>query len=144
MSTNDNKLPRKAMITHLNQTWPDAKLGRVSTDDLLWLAEIVVLLSMTTGKRSMSETLAKYRAKYQGCTSASGRKSLNNGDDVAHFLDGMTAVEVLQSAERILDFEDGELQERYAHLNIGAQRMNGGNLLRGAIKRQDISTKDLH
>ena len=131
------------LLATLKHFYPEAKLGKVKTEDLEWLV-LVTTHFAPTGKRSMAETLAKYRAKYQSCTSASGRKSLNNGDDVAQFLDGMTNTEVLQAAERILGFEDGELMERYAHLNTGAQRMNGGNLLRGAIKREDISAKDLH
>lgn len=127
----------------LGKVWSNAKLDRVGIKDLLWLTDVIACFP-PIAKRNMSETLNKYRKGYQSCVAASGRKSLNNGDDVALFLDGMTNVEVLQAAERILGFEDGELQERYAHLNTGAQRMNGGNLLRGALKRLDITADDLH
>jgi len=135
---------RKQMLAQLKAIYPEAKLGKVKTEDLEWLTEVVSHITNLDGKRSMAETLARYRAKYQPVTSAAGRKSLNNGDDIALFLEGMTHTEVLQAAERILGFESGELQERYAHLNIGAQRMNGGNRLRAALKRGDITTNDLH
>ena len=133
---------RKQVIADLATVWPKAKLGKVSNEDLAWLMEIVT--AFTQPKRSMSQTLLNYRAKYESATSYSGAKSLNNGDDVAHFLDGMSPTEVLQAAERILGFEDGELQAKYAHLNAGQQRMNGGNRIRAALKREDISTDDLH
>lgn len=138
-----NKQDRQAAITNLNRVWPEYKFGRMSADDMLWLLEVVVCMPKG-GKRSMSETLQRYRQGYESTTSYSGVKSLNNGDDVAHFLDGMSPTEVLQAAERILGFEDGELQAKYAHLNAGQQRMNGGNRIRAALKREDISTDDLH
>ena len=137
------KQDRQTAITNLNRVWPEYKFGRMSADDMLWLLEVVVCMPKGA-KRSMSETLQRYRQGYESTTSYSGVKSLNNGDDVAHFLDGMSPTEVLQAAERILGFEDGELQAKYAHLNAGQQRMNGGNRIRAALKREDISTDDLH
>ena len=136
------KVKRSELLATLAHFYPKAKLGKTKTEDLEWL--VLVTTHFAAPKRDMSGTLARYRAKYQPCTSAAGRKSLNNGDDVALFLEGMTHTEVLQAAERILGFEDGELQEKYAHLNTGAQRMNGGNRLRAALKRGDIQTEDLH
>ena len=137
------KQDRQTAIATLNHVWPEHKFGRMSADDILWLLEVVVCMPKG-GKRSMSETLLRYRQGYESAVSYSGTKSLNNGDDVAHFLDGMSPTEVLQAAERILGFEDGELQAKYAHLNAGQQRMNGGNRIRAALKREDISTDDLH
>ena len=138
------KQDRQTAIETLQAFYPEAKLGRTSEADLLWLLEVTALYDLHPTKRSMSETLQRYRQGYESATSYSGVKSLNNGDDVAHFLDGMSPTEVLQAAERILGFEDGELQAKYAHLNAGQQRMNGGNRIRAALKREDISTDDLH
>lgn len=98
-------------------------------------------------KRTMGDTLKRYREMedhYQTSISHTGRKSLSIGDDVALFLEGMSPTEVLQAAERILGCDDGELVARYAHLNLGQQRMNGGNRIRAALKRGDITTNDLH
>lgn len=134
---------KKQLITNLNVVWPDAKLGRTSNDDLLWLVEIAGLLHADGGARTMSATMQKYRESYVPTTAYSGRKSLSNGDVVADFLAGMEPNEVLRHAEQILGLEVGELVARYAHLNPGAQRMNGGNLLRGALKRKDITAEDL-
>ncbi len=136
---------RKALIANLAKVWPEAKLGKVKTDDLVWLA--LVAAEMPKGKRDMSSTLRKYRDlpdHYQVTTSYTGRKSLSIGDEVAEFLDGMSPAEVLASAERILGMGEGELTNRYNHLNLGQQRMNGGNRLRAALKRGDITTKDLN
>lgn len=136
------KQDKKQAIETLQAFYPEAKLGRTSAADLEWLLEVVKCFPKS--RRDMAATLLQYRAGYESSVSYSGVKSLNNGDDVAHFLDGMSPTEVLQAAERILGFEDGELQEKYAHLNAGQQRMNGGNRIRAALKRQDITADDLH
>ena len=140
----DANKDRKAALEHLHGVWPEAKLGRVSNDDLIWLMEISVLLQEDNKPRTMSATLLQYRAKYQPTVAYSGRASLNNGDAVAEFLAGKTPDEVLKAAEKILGLDDGELQERYANLNPGQQRMNGGNRIRAALKRGDITTDELH
>lgn len=146
MSKQTQKHDRKAMLSALAQVWPDAKLGRVSNDDLLWLWDVAQQRT-SGGKRDMASTLAKYREMpehYKPTVAYSGRKSLSIGDTVAQFLDGMSPAEVLEAAERILGLEGGELVAKYAHLNLGQQRMNGGNRLRAALKRGDIKADDLH
>ncbi len=92
---------------------------------------------------TMAGTMAKYRAGYLPSVAASGRKSLNNGDAIAAVLEGREAKEVLQIAERLLGFADGELQARYERLNVGQRRMNGGNRIRSAVKRGDVTIEQL-
>ena len=140
--TTTMKIDRKKCLAVIAHYWPEAKLGRETSENLAWL--VLISTCFTSAKRNMSETLRQYRQGYEASTSYSGVKSLNNGDDVAHFLDGMSPAEVLAAAERILGFEDGELVTKYAHLNAGQQRMNGGNRIRAALKREDITTDDLH
>ena len=146
------KQERKVLVANLNKVsgWGEAKLGSTSLEDLLWLAEVASLLP--SQGRGMSETLLRYRAKYQPTICYSGRKSLNNGDAVAEFLAGLSPTETLRHAERLLDLDDGELTRRYvtdrpdgkSPLNEGQQRMNGGNMIRAAIKRGDITADELH
>lgn len=93
--------------------------------------------------RRMAQILRKYAQTYEPSISASGRKSLNSGDDVAHLLAGMEPVQTIQVAERVLGMEAGTLLARYEHLNRGQQRMNAGNRIRAAIKRGDITIDDL-
>lgn len=136
---------RKVMIATLTKVWPQAKLGRVKNDDLIWLG--LVAQHLQPSKRDMSGTLRKYREMpdhYKPTVAYSGRQSLSIGDTVAEFLDGMSPAEVLKAAERILGLEDDELTTKYAHLNPGQQRMNGGNRIRAALKRGDIKADDLH
>lgn len=142
MSKNTLKPNRDAILANLATVWPNAKLGRVSNDDLLWLA--LVVTCMAKPARDMSSTLQHYRTEYEPTTAYSGRKSLSCGDEVAEFLAGMSPTEVLQVAEQVLGLEDGELQTRYENLNPGQQRMNGGNRIRAALKRGDITAADLH
>ena len=96
------------------------------------------------GTRTMAQTLLAYRGGYQDTVAYSGRLSLNNGGEVALFLAGMEPGAVMTAAERILGLEAGYLTAKYAHLNPGQQRMNSGNRISAALKRGDITPKDLH
>lgn len=62
---------------------------------------------------------------------ASGRKAIDTGDDVATELRGMDLGEVYKLASRELGVTQKELHEKYDHLNPGMQRMNMGNRIRG-------------
>lgn len=104
-----------------------------------------ILVEMTEDEpKTMSKTLLKYRNGYEPTTAYSGRKSLNNGDEIADFLAGREPDEILIAAERILGLDAGFLTEKYTGLNPGQKRMNGGNRLRAAMKRGDITAADLH
>ena len=144
MSKNANnvKTDRTAVLANLAKVWPEAKLGRVANDDLLWLLEVAAC--MESGPRDMSSTLQKYRVGYVPTTAYSGRASLNNGDPIAEHLAGMSPLEVMQEAERLLGLDNGELVARYENLNPGQQRMNAGNRIRAAIKRGDLTVDQLH
>lgn len=65
--------------------------------------------------------------------STSGKKSLDNGDEVAIMLRGKTLDEVYQITSDWVGISVEELIERYKHLNAGQQRMNLGNRLRRYI-----------
>ncbi len=93
--------------------------------------------------RSMAKTLAKYRAGYETGVTAEGRKSLNNGDEIAHMLEGWSAEQVMTAAEKICGLEPGELVAKYEHLNRGAKRMNAGNRIRAFAKREDKNAIEL-
>jgi len=93
--------------------------------------------------KSMSSTMLKYRTKYEPSLSASGRKSLNSGDEIAHLLSGLEPRAVISAAERLLGLEVNTLWDKYANLNLGQQRMNAGNRIRGAVKRGDATVKDV-
>jgi hypothetical protein len=75
--------------------------------------------------------------KYVSSKSASGSKSQHNGDVVASALAGqpVSAVFAITGAMGTITAED--LEAKYAHLNIGQQRMNLGNRIRGAVAKMD-------
>ena len=82
----------------------------------------------------MAGQLRKYRELYVPTIAASGRKSLSNGDTIAmalemHELDGLYQV--------VAALTDMDCTEKYAHLNVGSQRMNLGNRLRAAYMKED-------
>ena len=93
--------------------------------------------------KSMSSTMLKYRKQYEPSLSASGRKSLNSGDEIAHLLSGLEPRAVISAAERLLDLKTNELWDKYSSLNQGQQRMNAGNRIRGAVKRGEATVKDV-
>ena len=94
-------------------------------------------------KPSQAETLKKYRKGYAKAKSALGNSSAHNNDPVAKALEGKSPGEVVAMAETLLKFKKGELAEKYAALNPGAQRMNAGNRLRAAWKRGDLKEEAL-
>lgn len=83
--------------------------------------------------RGMAKTLNRYRGNYEPHFTLRGKKSLSNGDWLAQQLAGLTPAEVVVLAASALD-QPG-LTQRYAHLNPGQQRMNAGNRLRAATKK---------
>lgn len=70
------------------------------------------------------------KEKYVAGISGSNKRTLNNGDPIATALNGMTLEEVEQLAQK-LKVEHND----YTHLNVGMQRMNIGNKIRGAINK---------
>lgn len=69
---------------------------------------------------------------------AGGNTSVNNGDDVAKKLVGKSIDEVYGMAAKVLvkadpDVTEASLRKQYKHLNVGMQRMNLGNRMRGVL-----------
>lgn len=74
-------------------------------------------------------------SNYTKSKSASGKKSMHNGDPVAVMLDQATLEETTKIAAAVCEVTQKELTEKYAHLNIGQQRMNMGNRIRGVVNK---------
>jgi colicin import membrane protein len=74
------------------------------------------------------------RGNYVAGRTATGTKSLNNGDPVAAALAGIGIDDLYTVAEKVTGTDH---RERYAKLNVGMQRMNLGNRIRGAISKLD-------
>jgi len=81
------------------------------------------------------------RDRYTASRTASGTKSLSNGDDVAKVLEGLP-VESLYSICDIL-IADNDFSTKYAKLNHGMQRMNLGNRLRGFVSKRDAENETI-
>lgn len=64
--------------------------------------------------------------------SAAGHSTLHNGDEIAVKLQGKVLDQVYKLAAKVLAEDENELRARYKHLNVGMQRMNLGNRIRGA------------
>lgn len=77
---------------------------------------------------------------YIAAVSAAGKKSVNNGDEVAAALAGIEIHDLYKVAANFLKsgskhdvgITEDELNEKYGHLNVGMQRMSLGNRLRAA------------
>lgn len=76
-------------------------------------------------------------SKYVKGVSGSGKKTMRTNDLVASSLDGFTLDEVYAVAQELTDTPAKEFRDKYSHLNVGMQRMNLGNRIRGAIAKQD-------
>lgn len=86
--------------------------------------------AMEQPETNMSKQLAKYRVNYKLTISASGSKSLSNGDGLAKFLEGKDEIAVMFLADDATGVDRGWHAAKYANLNTGAKRMNAGNKLR--------------
>lgn len=78
------------------------------------------------------------RDRYTPTKTATGVKSLNNGDEVAKILDGLIIDELFNIGKEMLG-ED--FAPKYSKLNIGMQRMNMGNRLRAKVRTIDADEK---
>jgi len=82
--------------------------------------------------------LSKYES-FKNVRTASGRPSIDVNDQVASKLRGKTLDEVYEVAAKVLDLGEGELRNKYDHLNPGMQRMNLGNRMRKVLKDANAS-----
>lgn len=91
----------------------------------------------------MAQTLRKYRQGYVKTASYNGNHSLDNGDEVAELLRGMSPQEVCALADKAFGQPEFHHWEKYQSLNVGSRRMNAGNRIRAAVKRGDLTIEDL-
>ena len=92
------------------------------------------------GKPTMASQLKKYRARYTVGIAPSGRKSLNNGDPVARALEAAPLEYLYETVHELFGLD---LHTKYERLNLGAQRMNLGNRIRSAYKKEDHKKHDV-
>jgi len=77
--------------------------------------------------------------KYVNGISGSGKRTKRADDPIAAALDGFTLDETYGVASRMTDVTIKDLQAKYGHLNVGMQRMNLGNRIRGAVAKLDAA-----
>ena len=92
---------------------------------------------------SMSGTLLKYRKGYQKAVSYTQGPTLDNGDELATALRGLSPADVCAIADAVYNELPGSHFARYEHLNIGSRRMNAGNRIRGAIRKELITLAEV-
>lgn len=68
---------------------------------------------------------------------AGGNVSIHNGDKVAVMLLGKSLDEVYAIATKTLKEDEAGLRAKYAHLNVGQQRMCLGNRMRPVVKGKE-------
>jgi hypothetical protein len=84
---------------------------------------------------TISQKMRRYRATYEDATTADGKPSKHNGDEVAQLLAGKDLLACYAIASKKLKVPVAELQAKYEHLNPGMQRMNLGNGIRRLLKK---------
>lgn len=87
----------------------------------------------------MQDQLKKFRGGYKAYQRPTGSLSLDNADNIATLLRPLEPQRVMRVAETLLDVD----LSRYNGLNPGQIRMNSGNRLRGAFKREEFTLKEL-
>lgn len=74
-------------------------------------------------------------SSYVRVKTAAGHTSLHNGDAIATKLAGKDLKDVYKLVSKEVGIPQTQLVTRYQHLNPGMQRMNLGNVLRGAMRQ---------
>ena len=138
----ENEQQKKALVANLKETWKNGDFSKTSLRDLIWLAQIAAIRN-SLGKRPMNEILNDYRKEYEDSTTPQGRASKRCGDELSILLTGLDADTAIRIAETVLALEEDMLLEKYASLNEGQRKMNAGNRIRGGLKREDITIKDV-
>lgn len=82
------------------------------------------------GTSNLAKTIRNYRKGYHIMLHPNGKKTQNNGDLVAQALLTVTLAEMKT-------FSALAFGKSYDHLNPGQARMNIGNLIRGAVKKNN-------
>lgn len=96
----------------------------------------------TTGG-TMAKKLSHYARGYVKTTNISGQTTRICGDQLSQELLSMDLVATYNFAASILGQTENDLRARYGHLNIGQQRMNLGNRIRGALRRIEEAGEDV-
>lgn len=84
--------------------------------------------------RLVNPDLARYVTSAEVKT-ASGRKAIDVNDGVASKLRGLDLADTYRAAAEATGESMAGLKRKYEHLNPGMQRMNLGNLIRGAASK---------
>ncbi len=88
----------------------------------------------TSGSTKGPGALRAYASQYvhdSAHKTAGGNPSIHCNDDIAQKLAGKTLDEVYAMTAKIVEVPVAELKAKYGHLNLGMQRMNLGNRIRG-------------
>jgi chromosome segregation ATPase len=124
-------------IAGLERKVQDAQDALTVAKDELKQAKARAGFSTTTGTGASTDALRAKAASYvhdKERKTAGGNTSVDNGDELAQRLRGMDLDAVYAEAASLLEEEtEATLRARYSHLNLGMQRMNLGNRIRGVL-----------
>lgn len=87
------------------------------------------------GTSNLACTIRQHRKRYSVALAPSGKKTANNGDDVARIL-------LATPLSALSAFVMARFGKRYDHLNTGHERMCCGNLVRAFAKKGDTEVLD--
>lgn len=85
------------------------------------------------GPGVLREYVEKGVYKVREGKTAGGNPSIDCGDKIAAKLRGMELKDVYAHVAKASNLPLAGLKKKYGHLNVGMQRMNLGNVLRGAV-----------
>lgn len=110
----------------------DSELDADEEDRLEQLAE-------EAGEAAKSIIKAEYKERYVKAKAASGKSSRHSGDPIAVALEGKSLEECFEYVAEAMGESPEDYAARWAHLNVGQQRMCVGNRLRTFLKKQSAS-----
>ncbi len=85
--------------------------------------------------RKIGSSVVRHFSQYEKHKTATGNTSYDTGDELAVALRGLDLDGIYAKAAKVLGETVTDLKGDYQHLNVGMQRMNLGNRIRGALKK---------
>lgn len=133
-SVNVNGKP--ATINSIRGRWVNVQFADGPTKNV-GFKDVTAAPAAASGDRKNGVVKANYLSNYQRVKLEDGSVVRDNGDDAAQMVRGLDIGEIYSLLAKKLGITKKSIEEQYAHLNVGMQKMNCTNRLRKALRDAD-------
>lgn len=129
---------KPATVVSIKGRWVRVKFDRDGSEKNVGFKDVTTINTKTDdGTRKNGCVKAEYLGNYQRVKLDDGSVIRDNGDDAAVMVRGLDISDIYALVAKKLGVTKKSLEDKYAHLNIGMQKMNCTNRLRKALRDCD-------